>query len=49
MAFDEGFSVHERLIGPFRGLMSNHDLGVFYYAWVIPGIALVLILGLFFF
>ncbi|GAA3952594.1 hypothetical protein [Allohahella marinimesophila] len=48
MAFDEGFSMHEKLITPFRSLMGDQELGIFYFAWVIPAIALVLILGLFF-
>ncbi len=46
MAGDEAFSVHERLIEPGRILMGNRDLGVFYYAWVIPYSALVLIIAL---
>lgn len=48
MAYDEAFQVHERLISPVRTLLSDSNLGVFYFAWVIPGIALVLVLGLFF-
>jgi hypothetical protein len=48
MAFDEAFQVHETLISPVRTLLDDSNLGVFYFAWVIPGIALVLVLGLFF-
>lgn len=48
MAFDEAFQVHERLILPVRALLGECNLGIFYFAWVIPGIALVLLLGLFF-
>jgi hypothetical protein len=48
MAFDEGFAIHENLISPFRGLMGDINLGIFYYAWVVPGIILVLFLGAFF-
>jgi hypothetical protein len=48
MAFDEAFQVHERLISPVRTLLGGSSLGVFYFAWVIPGIALVLVLGPFF-
>jgi hypothetical protein len=48
MAYDEAFQVHERLIGPMRSLLGDGDLGVFYFAWVIPGIALVAALALFF-
>lgn len=48
MAFDEGFSFHERLILPVRTLLGGDDFGIFYFAWVIPGIVFVVILGLFF-
>jgi hypothetical protein len=48
MAFDEAFEFHERAIGPIRALWGDGHLGVFYFAWVIPGIVLVLVLGLFF-
>lgn len=46
MAVDELLQMHEKLNGPLR-LMFNAK-GVFYYAWVIPGILLVIGLGLFF-
>ena len=46
MAFDEAFQVHERLVIPVRTLLGDGHLGIFYFAWVIPGIILVLILGL---
>ena len=48
LAYDEAFQVHEKLIKPIRILLGGDNLGVFYYAWVIPGIALVLVLALFF-
>lgn len=48
MAFDEAFQFHEKLILPMRSLLGNANLGVFYFAWVIPGIVLVITLGLFF-
>lgn len=48
MAYDEAFQVHEELISPVRTLLGDGNLGVFYFAWVIPGIALVLVLTLFF-
>jgi hypothetical protein len=48
MAADEAWSFHERLIKPVRRLLGDDNLGVFYFAWVIPGIALVLVLALFF-
>lgn len=48
MAFDEAFEVHEGLIDPMRALLGDGDLGIFYFAWVIPGTVLVLFLGLYF-
>lgn len=48
MAYDEAFSIHEKLIPPVRKLLGEGPLGVFYFAWVIPGMALVLALAPFF-
>jgi hypothetical protein len=48
MAYDEIFQVHDHLIAPFRRLLGGGNFGIFYFAWVIPGIALVILLGLFF-
>ena len=50
MAYDEAFQVHESLGSPVRRVLGLGDgnLGVFHAAWVIPGIALTLVLGLFF-
>ena len=48
MALDEAFQFHERLNIPIGTLLGEGDLGVFYYPWVIPGIALVFVLGLYF-
>ncbi|HRI04718.1 MAG TPA: hypothetical protein PLL77_13325 [Pyrinomonadaceae bacterium] len=45
MAFDELASAHERLIEPMRAVMGIENLGIFYYAWVIPAIGLCLVLG----
>ncbi|MEQ1655857.1 MAG: hypothetical protein ABL960_09185 [Nitrospira sp.] len=45
LATDEGWSLHERLIDPVRGLLGHGDLGIFYYAWVIPAMAGVALLG----
>jgi hypothetical protein len=47
MAFDEAFSVHEMLIMPTRKLLGGDDLGILFYAWVVPGIAIILLVGLF--
>lgn len=51
MAYDEAFSVHERFIEPVRSLLGRDDpadLGALYYAWIVPGAALVVAVGLFF-
>jgi hypothetical protein len=48
MGFDEIVSIHERLIEPMRAVLGEKNLGVFYFAWVVPGILLVLFLALFF-
>jgi hypothetical protein len=49
MAFDEALSFHEKLAEPMRRLLGDDvTLGVFYYAWVLPGMALVLVLAFYF-
>ena len=48
MALDEFLSIHERAIEPLRAMLGGEDLGIFFFAWVIPGIVLVAGLGLFF-
>jgi hypothetical protein len=48
MAADEAWSFHERLIKPVRKLLDFDNFGIFYNAWVIPGITLVFVLALFF-
>lgn len=45
MAIDEAWSLHERLIGPGRELLGGGELGIFFYAWVVFAIALLLILA----
>lgn len=48
MALDEAFQFHERLNVPVGRLLGDGSLGVFYFPWTIPAIALVCVLGLFF-
>ena len=48
LAIDEAWSFHEMLIDPVRGLLGHDNLGMFYSAWVIPGMAGVGILALLF-
>lgn len=48
MAYDEALAVHESLILPIGSLLGRGRLGVLYFAWVIPGSILVLLLLVFF-
>jgi hypothetical protein len=48
MAIDEASSAHELLIDPISKLLGSGKHGIFYFSWVIPVIALVLVLALFF-
>jgi heme A synthase len=48
MAIDEIGSLHERLISPIRKLLGDRSLGIFYFAWIIPAMMLIVILALFF-
>lgn len=43
LALDETISLHEQLIHPLRDALNT--TGIFYYAWVIPGLALVFIVA----
>ena len=49
MAYDEAFEVHELFGKSFKTLFTDGNFGFFYFIWVIPGILIVFILGLFFF
>ncbi len=48
MAMDESWATHEKLIGPVKRIFVADTYGVFFFAWVIPGILLVLALVPFF-
>lgn len=48
LGYDEAFQVHEKMIVPMRALLGNSELGFFYFGWVVPGIAGVCVLALFF-
>ena len=45
MAVDEFGEIHELLIVPGRELFGDRSFGLFYYAWVIPATAIVLVLA----
>lgn len=44
LSFDEAAVLHERLIKPMRALVGAN--GIFYFSWVIPGLAAVALFGL---
>ncbi len=46
MSVDESWSFHEKLNLPVRALLGTGPGGVLYYAWIAPGVLLVLALGL---
>lgn len=48
MTFDEATQIHEKLIEPMRAVLGGKNLGIFYYAWVVPAIVLVSFLSIFF-
>ncbi|MGB5013554.1 MAG: hypothetical protein WBO68_05945 [Pyrinomonadaceae bacterium] len=45
MGFDELASAHERLIEPTRALLGIETPGLLYFAWVVPAIVLVAVIG----
>lgn len=46
LSMDEASSLHERLIKPMRAIAGSD--GVFYFSWIIPGMIVVALFGLFF-
>jgi hypothetical protein len=46
MGMDEAWTIHEDLIGPIRQQLGNKHLGLLYNAWIIPGFAIVALVGL---
>ncbi len=48
MAADEALVLHERLIKPMRAYLGDDAYGIFYFAWVVPYIAVIGILAPFF-
>lgn len=48
MALDESLALHERIIEPMRNLLGGGRLGIFYFAWVIPALGMVAMLGVYF-
>jgi hypothetical protein len=48
MAVDEAWSFHERLGPPVRAWLAWKSFGFIYFAWIIPALILVLVLGVYF-
>ena len=48
MAFDEGASIHELLMAPMGRLLGGSQPGIFYFTWIVPALAGIALLGLFF-
>ncbi len=48
MSVDETCSLHEKLIEPVRSLLGGRELGVFYFAWIIPGLIFVAFAAVYF-
>lgn len=46
MACDEYIMFHEKLSQPTDMILGDHHISMFWYSWVIPGMILVVILGL---
>ncbi|MCB0103399.1 MAG: hypothetical protein H6635_01780 [Anaerolineales bacterium] len=47
LSYDEVASLHERLIKPMRAIAGSE--GIFYFAWIIPGLIAVALFGIAFF
>jgi hypothetical protein len=48
LAVDEAASIHELLTRPTEELLGDRTIGIFYFAWVIPGMAITLVFALLF-
>jgi hypothetical protein len=48
MAFDESFQFHEKLDRVTQSFLGFDHYGILFFSWVVPGIGLVVVLGLFF-
>jgi hypothetical protein len=46
LSIDEACGIHELAAEPMRGLLGEYAIGVFYYAWVVPGTAMLLVMGI---
>lgn len=49
LALDESAHIHELLIRPMRSLLGSYGQGIFFFAWVVPAIGIVVVLAVFFF
>jgi len=46
LAFDEVFCIHEKLNNKIPELLNKENYGIFYYPWIIPYVAFILILSI---
>lgn len=46
LAFDESFHVHENWVHPMRQMLGGDRFGLFYFAWVVPGLLIALTVGI---
>ncbi len=49
LALDEAAHIHELLIRPMRDILGSYGRGIFFFAWVVPGIGIVAALAVYFF
>jgi hypothetical protein len=49
IALDEMITIHEYMTTPVSNLLGGGKLGIFNFAWVIPGFVILVILAVFFF
>jgi hypothetical protein len=48
MALDEGASIHEMIVTPLRGLLGGNLPDFLTFVWVLPGMAIVLLLAIYY-
>jgi hypothetical protein len=48
MTFDEGASIHELIVTPLRGLLGSDLPDFLTFVWILPGMAIVLLLAIYY-
>lgn len=49
LAFDEILAIHDRLVEPMQAVLGGENLGILYYGWVVPAVAIIIYLVFYFF